>query len=325
MSWKKFKKNNVSLNYTVMLLPHSQKKPIHFRIPVWVFGLMFLFLILLVGGVLFFAGSSYQLRQVSREKQQLEQEWEQITLQKQRIEEENADLKLAREQQEEELEALEKKTSDTVMELEKLTAREKEIRSQLGMKTPEGEENGQTSDQSAEDAAGAGVPVGAAVLGESGGVDIVKKNLDMLTSVLEEQAVNYDDLTERIPEYKKEMRRKSIVDYALNFVGNRYVFGGNDPHTGVDCSGFSRYVLSHAGGVYLDRTAASQSHNGKTISIGEAQPGDLIFYGSSKYINHVAIYMGDGKVVHASNPGTGITISHYDYRQPVKVVNVLGD
>lgn len=325
MSWKKFKKNNVSLNYTVMLLPHSQRKPIHFRIPVWVFGLMFLFLVLLVGGVLFFAGSSYQLRQVAQEKQQLEQEWEQISLQKQRIEEENADLKLAREQQEQELTELEKKTSDTVLELEKLTAREKEIRSQLGLKTSESEESTSADHEAAGEAAGDGVPVGAAVLGEKGGADIVKKNLDMLTSVMEEQAVNYDDLTERIPEYKKEVRRKSIVDYALNFVGNRYVFGGNDPHTGVDCSGFSRYVLSHAGGVNLERTAASQSHDGKVISISEAQPGDLIFYGSSKYINHVAIYMGDGKVVHASNPGVGITISNYDYRQPVKVVNVLGD
>lgn len=319
MNWKKFKKNNVSLNYTVMLLPHSQKKPIHFKIPVWVFGLMFLFLTLLVGGILFFAGSSYQLRQVSREKQQLEQEWEQISLQKQRIEEENADLKLARLQQEKELEELEKKTSDTVQELEKLTAREKEIRSQLGMQVPESAESGE--EPVGED----GVPVGAAVLDGQGGVDIVKKNLDMLTSVMEEQAVSYDDLTERIPEYKKEVRRKSIVDYALKFVGNRYVFGGNDPNTGVDCSGFSRYVMKHAGGVALKRTAASQSRDGSTVSMSEAQPGDLIFYGSTNYINHVAIYMGDGKVVHASNPSTGITISQWNYRQPVKIVNVLGD
>ena len=94
------------MNYTVMLLPHSQKKPIHFKIPVWVFGMFFLMIMTLVGGVLFFSGSTHQLRQVEFEKQQIELEWQKISEQKQQIEDENEDLKLAREQQEQELEQL---------------------------------------------------------------------------------------------------------------------------------------------------------------------------------------------------------------------------
>lgn len=320
MNWKKFKKDNVSLSYTVMLLPHSQKKPIHFKIPVWVFGVLFLFLIVLVGGVLFFAGSSYQLRQVAEEKQRLEVEWQQISRQKLQIEEENRDLKIAREEQEKELEQLEEKTSHTLEKLEELTAREKEIRSQLGLTNVE--EQKDTDDISDSDKA---IPVGASDSQEAGGAGIVKKNLDILTSGMEEQAVVYDDLSGRIANYKKDARRKSVTDYALQFVGNAYVYGGNNPNTGVDCSGFTRYIMSHAAGISLQRTASSQALEGKQITLGEAKPGDLVFYGGRDYIDHVAIYIGDGKVVHASNPSVGITVSGVSYRQPLKVLNVLGE
>ena len=83
MNWKKFKKERVFLSYTVMLLPHSQKKPIHFKIPVWVFGAIFLGLFVLTGTCLFFAGSRYQLEQVRKEKEQLELEWTKLAQQKQ--------------------------------------------------------------------------------------------------------------------------------------------------------------------------------------------------------------------------------------------------
>ena len=99
MTWKDFKKKNISLNYTVMLLPHSQKKPIHFKTPVWTFGLFFLFLLFLTGSCLFFAGSRLQLKRVKEEKAQLEQEWELLAEQKRQAEEENETLRLARELQ----------------------------------------------------------------------------------------------------------------------------------------------------------------------------------------------------------------------------------
>lgn len=96
------------------------------------------------------------------------------------------------------------------------------------------------------------------------------------------------------------------------------------PHTGVDCSGFTKYVMQHGAGVSLNRSSTSQSKQGTAISADQMQPGDLIFYGSGKGINHVAMYIGDGKVVHASTERTGIKTSPWSYRTPVKIVNVLG-
>lgn len=315
MSWRKFKENNVYLNYTVMLLPHSKKKPIHFNMPVWVFGAVFLFIMSLVGGILFFAGANHQLRQVEVEKMQIEQEWQKISEQKQQIENENEDLKLAREQQEKELEQLEKKTVDTITELKKLTSRENEIRSQIGLDTVDIED----LDEALLDDTSVQMSM------NDGDVNIVQKNLDMLRAGMSEQYLNYDALTGRIADFKKEQFRQDVVDYALQFVGNAYVYGGTNPNTGADCSGFTRYVMSHAAGVSLTRTAAQQARTGPGISESEVRPGDLVFYGSGSFVNHVAIYIGDGKIVHASNERTGIKVSGWKYRTPVKIVNVIGD
>ena len=92
----------------------------------------------------------------------------------------------------------------------------------------------------------------------------------------------------------------------------------------VGCSGFTKYVMQHGAGVSLNRSSTSQSKQGTAISADQMQPGDLIFYGSGKGINHVAMYIGDGKVVHASTERTGIKTSPWNYRTPVKIVNVLG-
>lgn len=120
------------------------------------------------------------------------------------------------------------------------------------------------------------------------------------------------------------VKRNEIVNYAMQFVGGKYVYGGNDPHTGVDCSGFTRYVMKHAAGISLNRSSSSQSSQGKAISLSEAKPGDLIFYGNgSGRINHVAIYIGDEKIVHASTEKTGIKVSYWQHRKPVKVISLL--
>ena len=96
----------------------------------------------------------------------------------------------------------------------------------------------------------------------------------------------------------------SVVDYATQFVGNPYVWGGTSLTNGADCSGFVQSVYSNFG-VSLPRTSYEQQNAGTEVSYADAQPGDLICYGG-----HVAIYMGGGKIVHASNSRDGIKISN---------------
>ena len=74
----------------------------------------------------------------------------------------------------------------------------------------------------------------------------------------------------------------------------------------------------------MNRSSGGQAKQGVAITADQLQPGDLIFYGSAKNINHVAMYIGDGKIVHASTERTGITVSNWNYRTPVKMTNVLG-
>lgn len=120
-------------------------------------------------------------------------------------------------------------------------------------------------------------------------------------------------------------RRQAVVEYGLQFVGNRYVYGGTNPNKGADCSGFTSYVLRHSAGVELPHSSRSQAVQGREVSAAEIRPGDLVFYASGKRINHVALYIGNGQVVHASNERTGICVSEWTYRNPAKIVNVLGD
>ena len=119
--------------------------------------------------------------------------------------------------------------------------------------------------------------------------------------------------------------RQNIVDYALQFIGGRYSYGGTDPHTGVDCSGFTRYIMQNAAGISISHSSGGQSGQGQSISADQMRPGDLIFYGSGRSINHVGMYIGNGQIVHSSTYKTGIKTSPWNYRTPVKIVNVLGD
>lgn len=116
--------------------------------------------------------------------------------------------------------------------------------------------------------------------------------------------------------------RVDLVQYALQFVGRPYVWGGTSLTHGVDCSGFTMQVYAKYG-VYLPHSSRAQPSCGRRISASEAQPGDLFFYGSGGGINHVAIYIGGGQVVHASNHRDGIKISNAYYRTPVCVVSYL--
>ena len=115
---------------------------------------------------------------------------------------------------------------------------------------------------------------------------------------------------------------QAVVNYAAQFVGNPYVYGGSSLTNGADCSGFTMRIFEHFG-VSTGRTSRDQASNGKQISLSEIQPGDLLFYASGKTINHVALYIGDGKIIHASTSKTGIIISNEYYRTPAKAVTFL--
>lgn len=120
-------------------------------------------------------------------------------------------------------------------------------------------------------------------------------------------------------------RRSQVVNYALQFVGNPYVWGGTSLTNGVDCSGFTMQVMKKFG-VSLPHYSGSQAKMGKKVTSATMKPGDLIFYaGSGGKINHVALYIGNGQVVHAASRKSGIKISTWNYRTPVAIRNVLGD
>ncbi len=111
--------------------------------------------------------------------------------------------------------------------------------------------------------------------------------------------------------------RQSVVNFALQFVGNPYVWGGTSLTNGADCSGFTQSVMANFG-IGIPRTAGAQSGSGRAVDLGSIQPGDLLFYnGSGDYgIGHVSMYIGNGQVVHASNSRTGIIVSDIGYRTP---------
>lgn len=118
--------------------------------------------------------------------------------------------------------------------------------------------------------------------------------------------------------------RASVVSYALQFVGNRYVWGGTSLEKGVDCSGFTMRILGKYG-ISLPHSSRAQPSYGTKISASEAKPGDLFFYGSGRSISHVAIYIGNGQIVHASNKRDGIKVSNAFYRNPICVARYLPD
>lgn len=103
---------------------------------------------------------------------------------------------------------------------------------------------------------------------------------------------------------------QQIVNDAKQFLGNPYVYGGNSLTNGVDCSGFTQQIMARHG-ISVSRSSSAQyANNGYSVSSSELQPGDLTFYGYNGKVSHVAIYMGNGKIIHANDERTGITTSN---------------
>ena len=121
----------------------------------------------------------------------------------------------------------------------------------------------------------------------------------------------------RKAEEQRLAKRQAVVDFALQFEGNPYVYGGTSLTNGADCSGFVMSVFANFG-YSLPRVAADQCAASTRKDISQLEPGDLVFYGNG-YIDHVALYIGDGKIIHASGAATGIKISNYDYQQPAAI------
>lgn len=136
------------------------------------------------------------------------------------------------------------------------------------------------------------------------------------------EAIKFSPLEERANQ--QASKRSKVVNYALQFVGGRYVWGGTNPNTGADCSGFVQYVLRNSAGVSLPRTSREQARTGRSIKPGEMQPGDLIYYtNKSGVVNHVAMYIGNGQIVHAASRKSGIRISTWNYRTPKYIRSYL--
>lgn len=119
-----------------------------------------------------------------------------------------------------------------------------------------------------------------------------------------------------------EELRTAIVDYAMQYLGNKYVHGGRSLAGGTDCSGFTCYIYKDFG-YSLSRTPSGQySTNGRSIGYDEIQPGDIICYGKSK-CTHVGLYIGDGQIIHSANSRKGVIISAADYDNILAIKNVI--
>ena len=102
---------------------------------------------------------------------------------------------------------------------------------------------------------------------------------------------------------------QDIVDFAMQYLGYNYLWGGTDPSTGFDCSGLVYYVYKHFG-ITLNRVAQDQATNGVHVDPSDLQPGDILcFYSGSSYIGHAGIYIGGGKFIHAASSSTGVIVT----------------
>ena len=126
-------------------------------------------------------------------------------------------------------------------------------------------------------------------------------------------SINLAAVDDEIP--YNEIISNQVINYALKYVGGPYVYGGNSLTKGTDCSGFTKLVYKKYG-VSLPRSAKEQSHSGTSVGLENIMPGDLVFSGYNGQICHVAIYIGNNKLVHALNSNVGIVVTNL-YIMPI--------
>ncbi len=119
-------------------------------------------------------------------------------------------------------------------------------------------------------------------------------------------------LPQQSPVYGSNPARDRIVKIAKSVIGTPYKWGGNNPREGFDCSGLTSFVHKQAVGINIPRTTAKQRDNSRTISYAQLQPGDMLFFKTSKRTNHVGVYIGNRKFIHAPSRGKRVHISSMD-------------
>ncbi len=170
------------------------------------------------------------------------------------------------------------------------------------------------------------------LFGEKGNEDIL---LSFLNAVLkrtcaepieEVSIIENKELTKELIEDKtgiidvraRTSKGEEIVALAKKYIGGKYVYGGTSLETGVDCSGFTQQIMKK-NGISIERTSRGQyATNGIKVSVSDVKPGDLVFYGKNGVtVDHVAIYAGDNKIIHASDSKSGIKMSNLYYGKPI--------
>ena len=153
-----------------------------------------------------------------------------------------------------------------------------------------------------------------------------KRALEERQHVSEAQAAENTTVTSAPPsgEYSDNGElRSGIIEYAKQFLGNRYVHGGQSLESGTDCSGFTSLIYAQFG-YSVSRTPAGQlANDGRSIAYSEARPGDIICYGSGGKCTHVALYMGDGQIIHSANSRKGVVIYQADYDTIIGVKSII--
>ena len=143
-----------------------------------------------------------------------------------------------------------------------------------------------------------------------------KIKVDNTVGYIQKSQIDVKDLGE-LEKSSSEALGEEIVSYAKRYLGGKYVYGGNNLNTGVDCSGFVQQIMKKYG-IQLERSSRAQyACNGVSISEAELRPGDLVYYGNGGRVNHAAIYAGNGQIIHASDERTGITMSSLHYGKPI--------
>lgn len=136
--------------------------------------------------------------------------------------------------------------------------------------------------------------------------EIEQANQELISLENKAYSMSLAVVEESIP--YNEIISNQVVNYALQFVGYPYVYGGNSLTNGTDCSGFTKLIYASYG-VYLPRSASEQAHSGVHVNLENIMPGDIVVSGYDGVVCHASIYIGDGKLVHALNSNVGIVVT----------------